>query len=133
MVAALIITTLTGKQIELDEEDSTPLSNLKESLQDQEGIPPDQQTWWFSVSDETEGAQQASAFSWWSSTEKQLDDEVRNLFTAGPLKQFKDDATLGDVKAAQGGAETAKGMLVLLTVPKRTHYEPTQFLIMSPL
>ena len=122
-MAALIITTLTGKKVEFDYkpdrvEDSTLLSDLKERLQDEEGIPPDQQTWWFSVTEGTEGAQQASAFSWWSSTAKQLDAEVRDLFTAGPLKQFKDDATLGDVKAAQGGVETAKGMLVLQLRPQ---------------
>ncbi|KAJ7334648.1 ubiquitin [Mycena olivaceomarginata] len=42
------VKTLTGKMIELDIEDSDPISRIKEKVEEQSGVPPPQQRLIFS-------------------------------------------------------------------------------------
>jgi hypothetical protein len=95
------INTLTGKKIVINCIDTDTLLTLKQKLQDKEGIPPDQQTWWFPVQKGTAGAEPAASLKWFNTCRSQLNPALQSLLSAKPLKEFEDIQTFNEIKEVQ--------------------------------
>jgi len=81
------VTTLTNKKVIIEAAalgDQT-IEALKSALNDSEGVPTDQQSFYFPVADWIEGCQPATDFKWWAETQSRLEPELRDAMLAQKL------------------------------------------------
>ena len=84
-IAHVEVTTLTNKKVILAELGDQTMAALKTAYNDQEGVPTDQQNFYFPVPDYVAGCQPATDFKWWADTEAHLEPELRNAMLAQKL------------------------------------------------
>ena len=123
------VTTLTNKKVVIEGCSAyDTIEELKKKYQDSEGVPPDQQSFWFPVPESFyENAQSATSFEWWPKVKDRLEGELLAAITASPLLKGEnipaDDGSnmpamsLGSVLAAREGGAPQYLPLPDLTLP----------------
>ena len=124
------VTTLTNKTVII--ENCSPydtVDDIKQKYQDQEGVPPNQQTLWFPVpKDKFDAARPATDFKWWDAVKDRLESDLAASMTSAPLLKGEDipedgggsnmpAASLGVVLAAREGSSPQYLPLPDLTLP----------------
>ena len=77
------------------------IETLKCAYQNKQGVPPNQQNFYFPVADGVKGCQPATDFKWWADTEAHLGPMLRDAMLAQKLLKGDDAATLGEIFAFQ--------------------------------
>lgn len=122
MANDFVITTLTGKEITLPGADTDTVKDLKERLNDEEGIPIDQMLLHFPVPSDVEGSKLAQASLWFIKCKSQLDPTLSSAITRHPLKEYLNKATLGDIRSTQqqGSIPPSAYLTLQLMPPSKT-------------